>query len=117
MSHGGKASGTGASRISTKPSGSTRAMFACSPSTRFPISYLRRFPEALRKFDQVLNITPDDLDTLVEKAAIAQAEGDLPRACGAPGSAPPERRRHPMRWKHKFTKRSWSAALHKSFLG
>ena len=41
---------------------------------------LRRFPEALRKLDQVLNITPDDLDTLVQKAAIAQAEGDLPRA-------------------------------------
>jgi tetratricopeptide (TPR) repeat protein len=41
---------------------------------------LRRFPEALRKFDQVLDITPDDLDTLVEKATIAQAEGDLPRA-------------------------------------
>jgi TolB-like protein/class 3 adenylate cyclase/Tfp pilus assembly protein PilF len=46
------------------------------------ISYvvLRRFPEALRKFDQVLNITPDDVDTLVQKAAITQAEGDLPRA-------------------------------------
>ena len=42
--------------------------------------YLRRFPEALRKFDQVLNITPDDVDILAEKAAIAQAEGDLPRA-------------------------------------
>jgi TolB-like protein/class 3 adenylate cyclase/Tfp pilus assembly protein PilF len=41
---------------------------------------LRRFPEALRKLDQVLDITPDDLDTLVNKAAIAQAEGDLPRA-------------------------------------
>jgi TolB-like protein/class 3 adenylate cyclase len=41
---------------------------------------LRRFPEALRKLDQVIGITPDDLDTLVEKAAIAQAEGDLPRA-------------------------------------
>jgi tetratricopeptide (TPR) repeat protein len=41
---------------------------------------LRRFSEALRKFDQVLNITPDDVDTLAEKAAIAQAEGDLPRA-------------------------------------
>jgi len=40
----------------------------------------RRFPEALRKLDQVLDITPDDLDTLVQKAAIAQAEGDLPRA-------------------------------------
>src|SRR5437773_4410689 len=41
---------------------------------------LRRFPEALRKLDQVLNITPDDVATLAEKAAIAQAEGDLPRA-------------------------------------
>jgi len=41
---------------------------------------LRRFPEALRKFDQILNITPDDIDSLAEKAAIAQAEGDLPRA-------------------------------------
>jgi serine/threonine protein kinase/Tfp pilus assembly protein PilF len=40
----------------------------------------RRFPEALRKLDQVLDIIPDDLDTLAEKAAIAQAEGDLPRA-------------------------------------
>jgi TolB-like protein/Tfp pilus assembly protein PilF len=46
------------------------------------ISYywLRRFPEALRKLDQVLNITPDDVDTIATKAAIAQAEGDLPRA-------------------------------------
>src|SRR6184192_4415611 len=43
---------------------------------------LRRFPEALRKFDQVLNITPDDVDTLAAKAAITQAEGYLPRASG-----------------------------------
>jgi TolB-like protein/class 3 adenylate cyclase/Tfp pilus assembly protein PilF len=41
---------------------------------------LRRFPEALRKLDQVLDITPDDADTLAVKAGIAQAEGDLPRA-------------------------------------
>jgi TolB-like protein/Tfp pilus assembly protein PilF len=41
---------------------------------------LRRFPEALRKLDQVLNIIPDDPDTLAQKATIAQAEGDLPRA-------------------------------------
>jgi TolB-like protein/integral membrane sensor domain MASE1/class 3 adenylate cyclase/Flp pilus assembly protein TadD len=50
--------------------------------TNHAFSYLvlRRFPEALRKFDQVLNITPDDVDTLAYKAAIAQAQGDLPRA-------------------------------------
>jgi len=40
----------------------------------------RRFPEAQRKLDQVLDIIPDDADTLAQKAAIAQAEGDLPRA-------------------------------------
>ncbi|HEX3229860.1 MAG TPA: adenylate/guanylate cyclase domain-containing protein, partial [Pyrinomonadaceae bacterium] len=44
----------------------------------FSYSVLRRFPEALRKFDQVLNIIPDDVDTLAYKAAILQAEGDLP---------------------------------------
>jgi serine/threonine-protein kinase len=50
--------------------------------TQHAFSYLclRRFPEALRKLDQVLNIIPDDVDTLAVKAAIAQAEGDLPRA-------------------------------------
>ena len=50
--------------------------------TQRAISYicLRRFPEALRKLDEVLNITPDDPDILVTKAAIAQAQGDLPRA-------------------------------------
>src|SRR5216117_1230200 len=41
---------------------------------------LRRFPEALRKLDHVLDITPDDVDTLAQQAAIAQAEGNLPRA-------------------------------------
>jgi TolB-like protein/Tfp pilus assembly protein PilF len=41
---------------------------------------LRRFPEALRNLDRALNITPDEVDALVTKAAIAQAEGDLPRA-------------------------------------
>src|SRR5438094_581376 len=50
--------------------------------TQHSLSYqsLRRFPEALRKLDQVLNITPDDVDILAFKAAIAQAQGDLPRA-------------------------------------
>jgi len=41
---------------------------------------LRRFPEAIRKLDQILNITPDDVDTLTVKATVAQLQGDLPRA-------------------------------------
>jgi TolB-like protein/uncharacterized protein HemY len=50
--------------------------------TQHAISYvcLRRFPEALRKVDQVLDITPDDVDTVAFKAGIAQAQGDLPGA-------------------------------------
>ena len=50
--------------------------------TQHVLSYVerRRFTEALRKLDQVLDITPDDVDTLALKAAIAQAEGDLSAA-------------------------------------
>ncbi len=40
----------------------------------------RRFTEALRKFDQILAIIPDDMDTLAVQASVAQAQGDLPRA-------------------------------------
>jgi serine/threonine protein kinase/Tfp pilus assembly protein PilF len=42
--------------------------------------HYRRLPEGLRKADQVLNISPDDTNTIALKAAIAQAEGNLPRA-------------------------------------
>jgi eukaryotic-like serine/threonine-protein kinase len=50
--------------------------------TQHAQSYMivRRFPEALRKFDQVLDVIPDDVDTLAQQAGIAQAEGDLMRA-------------------------------------
>src|SRR5256714_6878890 len=50
--------------------------------TQHALSYKdrRQFPEASRKLEQILNIAPDDVDTIVEKAVIAQAEGDLPRA-------------------------------------
>jgi serine/threonine protein kinase/Tfp pilus assembly protein PilF len=41
---------------------------------------LRRFPEALRKLDQVLAIAPGDVNSLLAKAYIAQTVGDLPRA-------------------------------------
>jgi TolB-like protein/class 3 adenylate cyclase/Tfp pilus assembly protein PilF len=50
--------------------------------TQHALSYmrLRRFPDAQRNLDQVLNITPDDVHAVAFKAGIAQAQGDLPRA-------------------------------------
>jgi TolB-like protein/Flp pilus assembly protein TadD len=40
----------------------------------------RRFPEGLRKLDQVLNITPDDPYASALKGAVALMEGDLAKA-------------------------------------
>jgi tetratricopeptide (TPR) repeat protein len=40
----------------------------------------RRFPEALRKLETLLNITPDNVQTIVYQVGILQATGDLPRA-------------------------------------
>src|SRR5437773_112881 len=37
----------------------------------------RRFTEALHKFDQILKVTPDDMDTLAVQASVAQAQGYL----------------------------------------
>jgi len=59
--------------------------------TQHALSYqsFRRFPEALKKLDQVLNITPDDLDAIAQKAAIAQAQGDLSQAAAFLAQLPP----------------------------
>jgi TolB-like protein/Tfp pilus assembly protein PilF len=78
------------------------------------LSYLilRRFPETLQKLNQILNITPDDVDTIALKASVAQAEGDLPRAAALLAPL------HPVlttlrRWKHNCTRQSSSVALNK----
>ena len=75
---------------------------------------LRRFPEALRKLDEVLNITPDDVDTLALKV-IAQAEGDLPRASAILVRFIPWLIT-PLRWKPKSIRRFSSDEQIKSFL-
>jgi len=46
----------------------------------FSFIHRRQFVEAERLLKQILDIAPDDLDTVATQAAIAQAEGDLPRA-------------------------------------
>jgi serine/threonine protein kinase/Flp pilus assembly protein TadD len=50
--------------------------------TQHALSYsaLRRFSDAQRILEEVLNITPGDVDTVALEASIALAQGDLPRA-------------------------------------
>ena len=75
---------------------------------------VRRFPEALRKLDEVLDVTPDDVDALALKATVAQMEGDLPRPrrCSLRSTPlPPPTLAH---WKHKFIRRSWNDVPRKS---
>ncbi|MDQ3119407.1 MAG: hypothetical protein M3Q89_07560, partial [Verrucomicrobiota bacterium] len=50
--------------------------------TQHALSYVmhRQFPKAWQKLDRVLEITPGEVSTLALQAAIAQGEGDLPRA-------------------------------------
>src|SRR5438132_415802 len=52
MSRGGEASGTGASRTSTKPSGSTRATFPCSASMPLPITHFVVSPKRWESWRQ-----------------------------------------------------------------
>jgi len=58
------------------------------------LSYVnaRRFPDALRKYDQILNITPDDAGTIAQKAAALQTQGYLAKAGSllAPLFPPPD---------------------------
>jgi tetratricopeptide (TPR) repeat protein len=41
---------------------------------------LRQFPAALKLYDRVLDITPNDLDVMAAKAGICQAQGNLQEA-------------------------------------
>jgi serine/threonine-protein kinase len=43
---------------------------------------LRQFPLALKLYDRALDITPNDLEVMAEKAGIYQAQGNLQEAAG-----------------------------------
>jgi len=43
-------------------------------------AWLRQFPTALKTYDRVLDLVPDDPDTLAGEAAVYQAEGNLEQA-------------------------------------
>jgi tetratricopeptide (TPR) repeat protein len=41
---------------------------------------VRQFPAALKLYDRVLDMTPNDRDVMASKAGIYQAQGNLPEA-------------------------------------
>jgi len=43
---------------------------------------LRQFPAALKLYDRVLDITPNDPDIMAAKASVYQAQGNLEEAPG-----------------------------------
>jgi len=89
----GKGQGPGAIRISNEPSASTLAYVDLLYHTRslYPLrSFSSLSPNKLRKLEEVLNIPPDDLDTVGVKAGTSSSRGDLPRSRSPPCSTPSE---------------------------
>ena len=77
---GGEASGTRARRTSTKPSSSTRAMLPFFSSTHFPTRIAVSSHKPYGSWTRSLILRRRTWIPSSEKAVIAQAEGDLPRA-------------------------------------
>ena len=68
-----------ASPIRSKPSPWTHVTWSYSWSGG-NLCHLRQFPAALKLYDRVLDIMPNDPDVMASKARIYQAQGNLPEA-------------------------------------
>ena len=80
--------------------------------TQHVLSYalLRHFPEALRKVDEILNITPDDMDTVCLEGVDLAGRGEAARGRSVAGPASTRRRQCLSSLKRKPTKQSCSVA-------
>src|SRR5436305_14203292 len=116
MLRGGKVNGAGASPILTKPSGLTHATFGCLPTKHIRIPYFVVSPkrcESLIRFSTSYRTTwiRSHIRRLSYKPRVicrVLLRYSL-RCVRLPTTQ--------VRCKHKFTRRSWSVALHKSYLG
>ena len=80
MSPNARETGIKALPISSKPSRSIHVMLSYS-STRRPLTAFRRqFSAALKLYDRVLDITPNDPDVMAAKAGVYQTQGNLQEA-------------------------------------
>src|SRR4029077_4708000 len=116
MSRADKAGGTEASHTSTRLSGSPRATFTYPHRTQYPPLCGGASPkrcESLIRFSILYRMTwiplrkkrllhkPREICRVLQRFSLRSAR------------TPPTRQP----WEHKFTKQSWSAALHKSSFG
>jgi TolB-like protein len=116
MSPGGKASGTGAKVTSMKPNGSIRGTLTYYNSRPFPmpacVDSLTRCGNMIRRSTlyRTTSVLSWQRRVLPKPRAIFRALLRFSLRCiRIPTTSP--------RWKHKFTRRSWSDALHQSLLG
>src|SRR5438477_470463 len=79
LSREGKGSGSGASSTSTKPSGSIRAISACSPSMRFSMTSSVASPRR-SEMESFLKQQPDNYGMLMDLALASMGAGDKPAA-------------------------------------
>src|SRR5262245_21513962 len=116
MSHGDEASGIGAKPTLTKPSGLTRTTFSCLLTRRIRIPH---FVVSPMRCENLIRFSTSYRTTWIRSR--------IRRLCYKPRVICRVLLRYShrcdrlpttqVRWKHKFTRRSWSVALHKSFLG
>src|SRR5512140_2988231 len=116
MLRGGKVNGAGASPILTKPIGLTHATFGCLLTRRIRIPYFVVSPKRC-----------GSLTTFSTSYRTTWIRSRIRRLCYKPRVICRVLLHYSLRcvrlpttqvrWKHKFTRRFWSVALHKSFLG
>src|SRR6266513_4599658 len=116
MLRGGKVNGHGASPILTKPSGLTRTTFGCLLTTRFPIPY---FDVSQKRCESLIRFATSYRTTWIRSRIrrLSYKPRVICRVLLRYSLHCVRMLTTQVRWKHKFTRRSWSVALHKSFLG
>src|SRR5262249_34399245 len=116
MLRGDKVNGTGASPVLTKPSGLTRTTFSCLLTRRIRIPH---FVVSPMRYESLIRFSTSYRTTWMRSRIRGLCY--KPRViCRVLLRYSLRYVRMPttqVRWKHKFTRRSWSVALHKSFLG
>src|SRR4029453_3708031 len=116
MLRGDKVTGAGASPILTKPCGLTHATFGCLLTRRIRIPY---FVVSQKRCESLIRFSTSYRTMWIRsrKRLLSYKPRVICRGLLRYSLRYVRMPTTQVRWKHKFTRRFWSAALHKSFLG